>query len=94
MKYSTYKLFDSYANCTKSEQFNSKQHKIMFGKKIIRYGASHAVIIPSEIIQACGWTRGEMLVFNVKGKDVVELHHVTDAELSKLLEERNQVIEA
>lgn len=66
----------------------------VFGKKIFKYGNSFAMILPSEVVHGCGWGYGDMLVFEVKDKDRVVLHHVDEAQMIKLLEERDNIIQA
>lgn len=66
----------------------------MFTKKIIKYGNSHCLIIPVELMAGLGWQRADTVLFIVEDKDKITLRHVSDAKLIKLLEEQDNIIEA
>lgn len=66
---------------------------MIYQKKILRYGNSLALIIPSELVHGLGWAQGDTIIFLPEKHDKVVLRHVTDVEMLKLIEEHERVIQ-
>jgi antitoxin component of MazEF toxin-antitoxin module len=66
----------------------------MYSKKIIKYGNSHCLIIPVEMMEGLGWQRADTVIFIIEARDRVLLRRVSDEKLIKLLEEQDNIIEA
>lgn len=52
--------------------------------KIVRVGSSNAVVIPSNILKANKWERGDHIVFTFAGLECLILKRLTDADIKKI----------
>ena len=53
--------------------------------KIVRMGTSLGIIIPSEILRAYNWKRGDRLVFNFATENLLQVKRPSDVEFKELL---------
>ncbi len=58
--------------------------KALHFTKLVKVGTSLGVVIPSNVVRALGWERGDILVFGFAGTDQLVIKRVTDVEFQEL----------
>lgn len=52
--------------------------------KVIKTGTSLCVVVPKDILRACGIVRGDHVVWSVAGDNILILRKINDVDISKL----------
>ncbi len=61
-----------------------KYMKSIFITKIAKKGTSLGVIIPTEILNAYNWQRGDVLIYGFAGGDQIYLKRLTDMDIERM----------